>query len=911
MATEFRVLGPLEVSHDGRRVPLPAGKARVLLAALLLRANQVVPVDELVERLWDEPQGDPARLKATLHMAVTRLRQSLDEANVVRTAPGGYVADVRPDALDLHRFRALAGERRFAEALELWRGEPLSDVRSDVLHREEVAPLLEERLTVVEQRIDADLAAGRAPELVAQLRSLTRRHPLRERFWGQLVLALYRSDQQAEALAAYRSVSGLLAEELGVDPGPRLQELHQRILAGNLDSATPVPVPVPRQIPGHMPLFVGRADELRRLEEGIDEGAVVISAIGGAAGMGKTALAVRWAHQVAARFPDGQLYVDLRGFGPTGAPVEPDEAIRGFLDALGVAPERVPSTAEARVGLYRSVLADRKVLVLLDNARDSDQVRPLLPGKPGCLAVVTSRDALTGLVAQEGARPLTLGVLDDAEAEELLRRRLGAERVAAEPEAVEELIAHCAGLPLALSVVGARAAVHPGFPLRVFAGELADERTRLEALDTGEPSTSVRAVFSWSYDRLSPAAARMFGLLGAHPGPEVSVHAAASTAAVPVGVARSVLGELSRAHLLVEHASGRFSFHDLLHAYARDVAAEMDQDEVRLAVQRLLDHYLHTARAGHRVIYPQRDLPLGEPVPDVVVTALGDRAKALAWFALERSALFAMIGHAADLGFLGHAWQIPQSITVFCRARGYWLEATRDASTAGLGLPDQTDVTSADRASLITLDLDRAGFHLRRALPLVEDRRGRAAIHRNLAALDESTGRNREALRHLTRALDELEPLGVSLDYAVASNSVGWLHTLLGEPRLALGHCERALALVRELGDVFGEAATLDSLGLIHHHLGNLDEAVHHYRSALPLYRAVGERYEEAATLDRLGDTHQAANDLREAHQAWTRAVAVLDDLGNPDAARVRAKLRRNEAPAEHVGGRPGLLPDQ
>ncbi|MEV8436592.1 BTAD domain-containing putative transcriptional regulator [Actinosynnema sp. NPDC051121] len=898
MATEFRVLGPLEVSHDGRLVPLPAGQARVLLATLLLRANQVVPVDDLVERLWDDPGGDPARRRAALHMAVTRLRQSLDVVDVVRTAPGGYVADVRPDALDLHRFRSLAGERRFAEALELWRGAPLSDVRSDVLHREEVAPLLEERLTVVEQRIDADLAAGRAPELVAQLRSLTRRHPLRERFWGQLMLALYRSDQPAEALAAYRSVSALLAEELGVDPGPQLQDLHQRILTNGLGRATPVP----RHIPADTPLFVGRADELRRLDAGIDQGAVVI---GGAAGMGKTALAVHWAHRVAERFPDGRLHVNLRGFGPNGAPVEPDEAIRGFLDALGVAPEQVPPTPQARVGLYRSVLADRRVLVLLDNARDSEQVRPLLPGGPGCLAVVTSRDALTGLVVQEGALPLTLGVLDADEARELLRRRIGARRIAAEPEAVEELIAHCAGLPLALSVVGARAAGHPGFPLRAFAGELADERTRLEALDTGERSTSVRAVFSWSYDRLSPAAARMFGLLGAHPGPEVSVPAAASAAAVPVGVARSVLGELSRAHLLVAHAPGRFSFHDLLHAYARDVAAERDQAEVRLAVGRLLDHYLHTARAGHHVVYPQRDLPPAEPRPDVVVTAFRDRADALAWFAVERPALFAMIGHAAELGFTDHAWQLPQSITVFCRTRGYWLEATRDASTDGPRLPHQVDPTSADPAFPTTPDLDRAEFHLRRALALVADRRGRAAIHRNLAALDESAGRNREALRHMKRALDELEPLGTSLDYALASNAVGWLHTLLGEHRVAIGHCERALTMFRELGDALGEAATLDSLGHIHHHLGNLEEARHRYRSALPLYRAVGERYEEAATLDRLGDAHEAADDLGEAHRAWTRALAVFDELGDADAARVRGKLRRNGAPTGHVGGRP------
>ncbi|MBB5806173.1 DNA-binding SARP family transcriptional activator [Saccharothrix ecbatanensis] len=915
MKTEFKVLGPLEVWHGGRQVPLPTGKARVLLASLLLRAGRVVPMDDLVDRLWDGRSVNPARTRATLHMVVTRLRQSLGAANVVRTATGGYAADVPPGALDLHRFRDLVGRDRFTEALDLWRGAPLSDVPSDVLHGEDVVPLLEERLDALERRLDADLAAGRAAEVVPELRSLTREHPLRERFWGQLMEALSRSDRQAEALAAYRSVAELLAEQLGVDPGPRLQELHQRILTAAPDITVRTPnspngsgTPAPRQLPMHTRFFVGREHELNALWALLDTspagGTVVISAINGTAGVGKTTLALHWAGQSRNRFPDGQLYVNLRGFDPTGVPMSPDEALRGFLGALGVARDRVPSGLDEKVGLYRSLLAERRVLVVLDNAADSEQVRPLLPSGSRCLALVTSRNQLDGLVVREGARPLPLDVLSDEDATALLERQLGRERVAAEPDAVRELIGHCAGLPLALSVVAARAAAHPDFRLRALAGELADERTRLEALDTGDATASVKTVFSWSYERLSPPAARMFLLLGVHAGREVSIPAAASLSGVPPREARRLMGELSRLHLISEQVPGRFALHDLVHACARDLAvAHEDQSGLRDAMRRVLDHYLHTANNADRLLYSQREeIAFADPAPGVVVPELTERADALAWFQIEHGSLMAAVGHAAAHGFDTHAWQLAWTTTAFARLRSFWHEQARCleiALAAAKRLDDRVALASTHRGlGRIMIPLRRfaaSEANLTAALELARelgDRQSQAHIHRHLAGLYEAADRLHDALHHAEQALEVFEALGDRAGTARALNAVGWARAMLGEDlHRALADCGRALVLFREVNDVLAEAATWDSLGYIHHRMHDLAEAVRCYQAALPRYRESGDRYEEAATLERLGDTYVVAGDHDAARAVWQEALVILDDLGHGTAESVRVKV--------------------
>ncbi|MCE7000049.1 tetratricopeptide repeat protein [Saccharothrix sp. S26] len=894
----FNVLGPLDVRLGERPVPVPAGRARVLLATLLLRANRPVAVDELVERLWDGSAPNPRRARATLQMAVTRLRQALGEANVVRTAANGYLADVPPGALDLHRFRELAAAGEYAAALDLWRGEPLSDVPSPLLHAEDVAPLLEEHLVVLERRIEADLAAGAAREVVAPLRSLTRAHPLRERFWGQLVLALSRLGRRDEALAAYEELRARLADELGVDPGPNLRRLHRDLVGAR---------PVPRQLPRRAGMFVGRDAELRELDGllGADAGTVVISAIGGTAGIGKTTLALHWANRVADRFPDGQLYVDLRGFHPVAEPVPPDEAIFGFLEALGVPADRVPVDLDARAALYRTVLADRRVLVLLDNARDSDQVRPLLPGGALSLVLVTSRHDLSGLVVREGAVPLPLGLLAEADARALLERQVGARRAQAEPEAVAALLAHCGGLPLALSILAARAAADASLPLSALAAELADARTRLAALDAGGPTTDLRAVLSWSHGQLSPTAALVFRMLGLHPGSNRTTEAIASMAALPVARTREALRELVRSRLLSQPSPGRVLSHDLVCLYASDQAREHHTEAERRAVlRRLLDHYLHTADRADRLLYPQRD-PLDlDPADDaVVLTPLADHREALAWFEIEHQVLVALVERAHEQGFPAHAWRLAWTCATYFQRRGHWrdqLATQLIALACGERLGDLDAQVRAHRnIGLMRVklgELDVAAEHYRRALELAAelgDAFGRARAHRGLAAVFERQGRYADSLRECRSALELFRETGDPATVAGALNAVGWFHSLLGDHDAALRHCGEALEVFRAVGDRFGQANALDSLGHALHHSGRPAEAVERFRAAVELWRDTGSRDEEANTLRRLAQAERDRGAVADAVAAAHEALAIFSELDPPEAESLRGEISR------------------
>ena len=898
---EFGILGPLRVRVDGRDVPIPAGLGRTLLAALLLRAGEVVPADRLVDWLWDGVPRNPERAKATLQMVVVRLRRALGEANVIRTTTGGYVADVPSDSLDLHRYRALAGQGRHAEALGVWRGDPLPDVRSDLLHREEVAPLLDHRLDVLEQRFDADLEAGRASGVVEELRLLTRRHPLRERFWAQLVMALHRSQRQAEALAAYQEVRSLLVEELGVEPGPALREVHQRVL-GEEPVASAGRAGVPRQLPVRPRLFTGRRDALAELNAAAAGSTAVISAINGTAGIGKTALAVHWAHEVAPRFPDGQLYVNLRGYDPSGRPMPPEDALRGFLEALDVPPSRIPPSVQAQASLYRSLLADRRVLVVLDNARDADQVRPLLPGTPGCLVLVTSRDRLTGLVVREGARPLRLDLLDRDEAVALLEAGVGRSRSAAEPDAVSRLVARCAGLPLALAVVAARTAVEPSVPLCALADELAVDGTRLDALDTGDRLTSVRDVFSWSYRYLTGAAARMFRLLGLHPGPDISLPAAASLAALPLAEARRVLAELARAHLVAEHAPGRYALHDLLRAYAADQATEDSPADLREAGTRLYDHLLHTTHAAVRLIEPARLLvAVAPPAAGATVEPLVDGDRAWAWLDGNDRVLRLAVEHARTRGFDVHGWQLPWLLTTYFERRGRWRDWTA-ALRAGLVSAERLDDRKA-RADLSNYlghaltwrgEFDQGRAVLRRTLDLYRelgDTSRVAHVQRALAWGHYSQGGYEPALTHLEQALELSREIDDVRGVSAALNTLGHCLILLGKPRQALEHCLRSAALSHEHGYRYSEANALDSVGLAHHRLGDHAGAMAYYERALALVREIGDRPLEGEVLNNIGDTHQAAGDLDAARSRWREALVVFGELGHAGEAAVRAKL--------------------
>jgi DNA-binding SARP family transcriptional activator len=733
---EFGLLGPLVVRAGGSRVTVSAGKQRVLLAALLLRANEVVGAGELAQAVWQGQPPETARV--TLQNYVKRLRQALGPLGYQRivTRPAGYLIEVMPGELDVTRFTELQAAAvsaaragawdvvsvKLSEALGLWRGRPLADVPSGVLVAGAVPRLTEMRLEALEARVEADLYLGRHREVVAEVRGLAAAEPLRERLAELLMLALYRSGQQASALEAYRQVRRHLVEQIGIEPGPGLRELNQRILrsdrtlllAPSVGGGVPAPaghgqqagrkrssptgrpaaqVPAPAEpvepdqarlrapvmLPATVPGFTGRARELRALSGLLrrPDWPVLITAIGGPAGVGKTALAVHWARRAAADFPDGQLYVNLRGFGPAD-PLPPAEALRAFLDALGVPAARIPATLDGRQALYRSLLDGRRMLIVLDNARDPAQVRPLLPATPTAMVLITSRSELAGLVASDGARTLTLDVLSGTEAYQLIAARLGEPRVAAEPEAADELIGLCARLPLALAITAARAVTHPGFTLAALTAELRDAKGRLDALSTGEDATDVRAVLSWSYQSLQPPAARMFRLLGLHPGPEITAAAAASLAGTGLAEARRLLRELTRCHLLAEPGAGRYAFHDLLRAYAAEQASALDSDDDhRAATGRMLDHYLHTARSADLQLNPLREPITRLPPPPrcgVTPETIGSRQRALAWFEAELQVLQAIVNLAAETGFDVHAWQIPWAMVDFLDTRGYWRE---------------------------------------------------------------------------------------------------------------------------------------------------------------------------------------------------------------------------------------------
>jgi DNA-binding SARP family transcriptional activator len=925
----FGLLGRLSVrDDDGVELPIAGARQRELLVALLMRAGRIVPAGELAEIVWSG--APPDRAAVTLRSYVKRLRQSLREAGSrIVTSQNGYAIDVSGSELDLTRFSDLCGAgaaarregswaeagRVLAEALALWRGTPFADLPADVLDRSEVARLEELRLQALEWRIEADLQLGRTEGLVAQLRALAAEHPLRERFHAQLMLALHASGRPAEALAAYQQAREVLVDELGTDPGAELQAIHQRVLTGDpglTDGTGPasprrVPDAVPHQLPAATGHFVGRSAELSALAGLLDGGGagatVVISAIGGTAGIGKTALAVHWAHQVADQFPDGQLYVNLRGYDPTATPVAPAEAVRGFLHALSVPPSRVPASLDEQAALYRSLLAGRSMLVVLDNARDASHARPLLPGSAGCLVIVTSRGQLAGLAAAEGAHLLTLDLLSSADTRELLVSRLDAARVAAEPAAVDELAALCARLPLALSIVAARVATRPGLPLAALTAELRDDRLMLDALDTGDSAACVRAAFSWSYQNLSLPAARMFRLLGMHLGPDISAAAAARLAGVPARGARQLLRELTSVHVLTEHAAGRFAFHDLLRAFAIEEGREQETGgDLHAAQRRLIDYYRQAAYEAALLLNPSRDpFPGAAPRPEIPVADLDDHGDALAWFEAEHAVLLAVIAQAAAVGMYDHVGHISWSLADYLDRRGHWHDwaAThRAAVAAAIRAGDRVMMARAyrnlARASTELHDYDDARRYLGRAVGLYRqlgDAAGQARTHLALARLREYQERPDLGLGHAQQALALFRSISHEAGEASALNGVGWFHALTGDYRQALSACQEALGRYHLLGDRRGEAVTNDSLGYAYHQLGDARRARDCYQSAVDLFRDLGDKHNQASTLVRLGDAHVTAGDTSAARGAWRRALAILGDLGHPDAELVQLKL--------------------
>ena len=669
------------------------------------------------------------------------------------------------------------------------------------------------------------------------------------------------------------------------------------------------PGPVPRQLLGAPRLFTGRAREFAQLTGVMDEqgdagATVVISAIGGAGGIGKTWLALHWAHQNVQRFPDGQLYVNLRGFDPLGSPMSPGVAVRGFLDAFGLEPSAIPVELDAQTALYRSLVAGRQMLIVLDNARDTAQVAPLLPGDPSCMVVVTSRHQLAGLVTAHGARLLDLDVLTEVEARELLTRHLGHGRVAAEPEAVTELLKRCAGLPLALGIVAARAVTHPGFPLSVLAEELREVSTCLDALDAGELNVNLRAVLSWSYQALDAEAAGVFGLLGLAPGPDISLPAAASLTAQPISHARKLLRDLETAHLVQEHAPGRYRLHDLIRLYAAEqVTQDTPQETRQAALRRVVDFYLHTAHAGERLLYPHRQsIELGQPTTDCVSYPFESEAAVLTWFITEHPCLLATQQLAGEQSWHTPVWQLAWSLNGFHLRQGNFpdnLTTWCAGFAAAERLSDPTVHALAHRflghACAGAGRYAEAMDHLQQALVLAEqtgDVLNQAHTHQALARAWEQQGDHQLALTHATQTLRLYQTLGNPVWEAMILNSLGWLHARLGHHQQARAYCERSLTMHRQQHDRDGEARTLDSLGYIARCTGQLTHALSYYRQAFNIFHDLGHAYDEADTAARLGETHHALGHYGEARDLWQQALALYQEqYRNSDVDRIQQQL--------------------
>ncbi|GLY52535.1 AfsR/SARP family transcriptional regulator [Lentzea sp. NBRC 102530] len=898
MIVEYRVLGPLEVLLDGEQVDVPAGRGRVLLATLLLRPNEFVPVDELVDRVWDGHPPAIDRARQTLQMVVARLRQSLGAANCVRTGTRGYTAEVHDGQLDLTRFRRLTEQGAYREALALWRGPVLADVQSDSLRRDDVPPIEHERIVALERRIDADLA-GVTDVLVPELRSLVRQHPDRETFWAQLMLALNQAGQQAEALAVYQEVRARLADELGVDPGARLREAHARVLAGEVPAAAEVP----RQLPPAHPHFVGREQELETLTEMLRTRPgepVVISALNGIGGVGKTALALQWAHQVAGRFPDGQLHVNLRGFDLDADPLDPFAVARDFLLALGVPEGDLPSAGPALIAEYRSALAGRRLLVLLDNARDVDQVRPLLPGGAGNLVLVTSRNRLSGLVVREGARPLAVEVLDDHAATVLLTARIGADRVAAEPQAVARLVERCAGLPLALGIVAARAAY--GDLLTTLADEL--ERERLDALDIEDPATAVRAVFSWSLRSVSETAAELFVLLGLHPGPDFGVEVAASLAGLPAARTRKALTELVGGSLLTAVPGGRYTRHDLLRDYAAERAGELPAGPRAEALSRMFGHYLHTTLAAHAILEPLvKWTPLVSPPEPAVSVPIADRSAATAWYDAEFQVLRGVVSSMVAAGEDDLAWRMGYMLhlDLFNRGRLGEAEATELVALGAATRRDDVFAMARLHRSLAGVliarsDFARAEEQLSAALrceELLNRPEGLSIVVRGLAYVRELQGRDAEALEVLLTLLPTLAERHV-VEQATYQAALGRAYHRVGQDERGLELCRQADALFSgQDRSALADPVTKNrrTIGDILLKLDRPAEAIHHYEVAVEMSRTVRDLPYLAASLVELGTAHLAAGDRTSARAAFSEALSVYEDLGDEKAASVRERI--------------------
>jgi DNA-binding SARP family transcriptional activator/Flp pilus assembly protein TadD len=898
----YYLLGPLEVRNAEQLVEIRSGRERALLAALLLRANRLVTVDELVEAVWG--QRPPDNPRATVQTLVMRLRKKLHGG--IQTHPGGYLAT--PSYVDLDEFRrhvALANqaakdgdrERESAElgaGLALWRGPVLANVPSEALHRDVVAALVEERLAALHQRIEADLELGRADSVIAELRRLVAEHPLRERLWALLMRALLAAGRRAQALEAFEVIRQRLIVELGTQPDEELQRLHLSMLDAEPHTITrSAPRIVPRQLPPDVRGFTGRRIDLDRLDAQLSEHAtggsraVLITAIAGTAGVGKTALAVHWGRRVAHRFPDGQLWVNLRGYDPD-QPMTPGHALVMFLRALGVAGPEIPIELDARTALFRTLLEDRRMLIVLDNANSAEQVRPLLAGAPACLTVVTSRDDLSGLVARDGAARVRLDLLDRRDSVELLQQLLGS----GDRQALERVAVLCARLPLALRIAADRLSTAGG-QLETAVAKLADEPP-LDALAAGnDPHTAARAVFSWSYQALSPDVAASFRSLGLFPGEDWDAYAGAALIGSSLTEARSVLSVLASGHL-IEDRDGRYHLHDLLRAYALELVRDSEAREERQAtLGRLFDFYLAAASAAMDIAVPSEQHRRQQfSAPGLTIPTFDRIEGALRWLDAERANLLAIARAAIDHDSPSHTIRLASTLFRYLLSGAHHADALTIHQLARRAAEQAQDRTAEGNAlhglGVTYHDMgrfDEALNHYGRALAIrseIGDRMAEASTVNNIGVLLEHRGSYEESIRYSLRSLNILHELGDRWGEGVVLNSIGTVRLKQGRHREALDYLEQALPIRKEIGDLHGVAGSLDTLGLTFLGLGDISAALRHCTESLAIIRKVGDRANEAEVLGNIARIHTRAGRHREAADRWTEALAITRELGQP-----------------------------
>ncbi|MFF4957317.1 AfsR/SARP family transcriptional regulator [Streptomyces sp. NPDC001222] len=871
----FGILGTLSASISGNEKIIDSGKLRVLLAALLLRAGSVVENDRLADWLWDERQ--PSNPRGTLHTYVRRLRLLLGDADLVATAAGGYRIDVDEDELDLTRFRRLVltaqrtetpeeRARLLAEALSVWRGAPLADVPSDSLRRDESPALEDERLGALEAYFETELHLGRHAQLVKELRTAAMDNPLRENFWSLLMLALYRSGRQAEALDVYQQARRELVEQLGIEPGERLRALHTGILESDPALAAPDGprpgvdrvVTVPAQLPPLALGFVGRDDIVGRVEAVLPpvrgRTGVPVVVLSGPPGVGKTALAVCLGRRMRAAFPDGQLYVNLRGYerGGAYAPLPPDQVLSQFLRSLGVPADQIPVDPVEQANLYRSKLTGKNVLVVLDNASSVEQVLPLVPGDAGCSVLITSRHQLRSLAVTHGAQVIGVGTLSPQESAELVTGMMRQAGVAMDPEVVREVAELCSYLPLALRIAAANLISAPGGQTEAYLESLR-RGNRLAALSVdGDTTSAVSTAIALSYDAMTPDDRAVFRLTGLFPGSDFTPAAVSVLADISEAQARTGLSRLETASLLHQIAPGRYQFHDLLREYAQDRAIEEHSAQARAeALERLGGWYLAGACAAADVLYSEF-VRLAEPArPHATFDSprFRDESHAMAWLLAERRNLMACVRHFGTHGPHHLSWHLADALRGFFwtgKYRTEWDETTRIGLSAAESLGDEPGI---------------------------------AAMHRSLANLHNTLGDYERAIAHQEKSLALHDRLGMAEEVAAMLNNMSLAHLSLGRGEQAEKAARQALDTARSIRSPRLEATTQGLLGFIHWTQGDMTRADEFLTASLAVADTLGLHHISSYSLRNLGLVRQATGELSEARSCFTRALKASESI--------------------------------